>query len=449
MVSPVLPLILGGIGYAVWCTWHIERIALLRYYTTFEIACEEELGSKWSPPMTFRSALRDDLRRSGTIARTIRSRLFQVIPSPGALSVLAAFLCLAWWLSPQFGRSLEAMLIRPSFGSLATFDLLFRATVLASMFATAWGAYRLIVVWAGLRDCLAGFARMPIVTAFDRLPPRVARLTRLTLPGLSPNLVVGAVADVQWLHLQRIHAARKAEFSTALGTGEGGLAPRIEKLMQAPATLASGLDWSGRTALVERFAAMHELLREFWRLEPMPEDIDALISGLGKEAERGDAGGSTISTTLRIRRGFAGPVRLWLRGAEEYTASRMVEYVEWVIRHLRVLALFMLLSLLLTTMLVSSYPYQPQSLLRLILLLVLVGAVSAFVAVLVQMNRNEVLSRIARTEPGQITWNGGFILNLFTFGVVPLLTLLSSEFPGLRNALFSWVQPLINAVAKQ
>jgi hypothetical protein len=449
LVSPMLPLILGGIGYGVWCTWHIERIALLRNYTTFEDACEEELGSQWLPPMTYRSALRDDLRRSGTIVRTIRSRLFQVIPSPGALGVLAAFLCLAWWLSPQFGRSLEAMLVTPLLGSLPAFDLLFRTTVLASMFATAWGAYRLVVVWAGLRECLAGFARMPIVTAFDRLPPRLARLTRLTLPGFSPNVVVGAVADVQWLHLQRIHAAKKAQFDEALGTGDGGLAPRVERLMQAPATLISGVDFSGRSAQVERFGAMHELLRELWRLEPMPEDVDALIAGLGKEYERGDAGGSATSTTLRVRRGFAGPVRLWLRGAEEYAASRMVEYVEWVIRHLRVLALFMLLSLLLTTMLVSSYPYQPQSLLRLILLLVLVGAVGALVIVLVQMNRNEVLSRIARTEPGQITWNGTFILNLFTFGVVPLLTLLSSEFPGLRNALFAWVQPLVSALTKQ
>jgi hypothetical protein len=33
--------------------------------------------------------------------------------------------------------------------------------------------------------------------------------------------------------------------------------------------------------------------------------------------------------------------------------------------------------------------------------------------------------------------------------VVPLLTLLSSEFPELRSALFAWVQPLVNAFVKQ
>lgn len=449
MVSPVLPLILGGIGYAVWCTWHIERIALLRTYTTFESACEVELGSQWSPPMTFRSALRDDLRRSGSIARVIRGRLFQVVPSPVALGILVAFLALAWWLMPQFSRSLETMLITPILGRLPAFDLLFRGTVLASMFATAWGACRLVVVWAGLRECLTGFSRMPIVTAFDRLPPRMARLTRLTLPGFAPKVMVSVVADIQWLHLQRIYGAKKAEFEAALVPGDSGLAPRIEKLMQAPATLVPALGWSGRSAQVERFASVHELLRELWRLEPMAQDVDTLIEGHRKEAEKGDGGGAATSTTLRIRQGFVGPVRLWLRGAEEYAASRMVEYVEWVLRHLRVLALFMLLSLLLTTLLVSSYPYQPQSSLRLILLLVLVASMGSLIAILVQMNRNEVLSRIARTQPGQITWNGTFILNLFTFGVVPLLTLVSSEVPALRNALFSWVQPLLSAMVKQ
>ena len=182
----------------------------------------------------------------------------------------------------------------------------------------------------------------------------------------------------------------------------------------------------------------------------MPDDVTALTQSLLKEFDRPDpTGAPAVSTTVRVRRGFAGPIRLWLRAAEEYVASRMVEYIEWVIRHLRVLALFMLLSLVLTTVLVSSYPYHPQSLLRLILLLVMVFTVGAFIAVLVQMNRNEVLSRIAHTEPGEVTWNASFILNLFTFGVVPLLTLLSSEFPGLRNALFAWVQPLVNALVKQ
>src|SRR5262249_8984554 len=159
--SPVLPLILGGIGYFIWSTWHIERIALLQIYTTFEGACEAESGGRWSSRGSVRAALRGDLRRSGSIAQTIRDRAFRVVPSPAAFGLLAAFVCLAWWLAPQFGRSLEAILIPPQWVSLTAFDVLFRITVVASMFATAWGALRLVVVWAGLRECLAGFGRMP------------------------------------------------------------------------------------------------------------------------------------------------------------------------------------------------------------------------------------------------------------------------------------------------
>ena len=138
-----------------------------------------------------------------------------------------------------------------------------------------------------------------------------------------------------------------------------------------------------------------------------------------------------------------------LRAAEEYAGTRMVEYVEWVTRHLRELALFMLLSLLLATLLLSSYPYPPQSLLRLILLVVLGGTVGSLIFVLVQMNRDEVLSRIDRTEPGRVTWNFSFVMNLLTFGALPLLTLLSSEFPELRSFLFAWADPILKMLAKQ
>jgi len=448
MVSPVLPLVLGGLGYAVWCTWHLRRIALLKQRTIFESVCEAELSSSPERRQTFRTALRDDLRRSAYDIRTIRLRLFRVVPTNWALGLLVAFICLGIWLWPQFGRSLEALMI--SANALPMFDKLFRMTVFAMLLATAWGAFRLAVVWLGLRKCLEGFSRMPVVTAFDRLPPRLARLTRLSLPGYVSGTAIGAVADLQWLHLQRIYEASVDEFKQEFAPDRTPLADQVAQLMTLPPGVALGLDTVGRSKLVERLASLHDILRELWRLEPMKQDVHALIEGLNKEFERpSPRGGEEASTALLIRRGFSGPVRLWLRAAEEYAGTRMVEYVEWVTRHLRELALFMLLSLLLATLLLSSYPYPPQSLLRLILLVVLGGTVGALIFVLVQMNRDEVLSRIDRTEPGRVTWNFSFVMNLLTFGALPLLTLLSSEFPELRKFLFAWAEPILKMLAKQ
>jgi hypothetical protein len=119
-----------------------------------------------------------------------------------------------------------------------------------------------------------------------------------------------------------------------------------------------------------------------------------------------------------------------------------VDYIEWVIHHLRILALFLLVSLLITTLLLSGYPFMPRQLVKLSFIVLLLVSVGAMLYVNTQMNRNEVLSRIAKTEPGKITWDARFVTNLVTFGALPILTLLTSELPGLRSALFSWVEPL-------
>jgi hypothetical protein len=450
LVSPILPLMLGGLGYAVWCTWHLHRVALLRNRTTFEEACASEHLAPDTLRLSVGFALRDDLRRAARTMGRIRDRLFQVIPTPGALAVLAAFACLGTWLWPQFGRSLESATLAPMTLGLTSFDWLFRITVMAMLFATAWGAYRLLAVWSGLRDVLEIFARMPIIPAFERLPPRLARLTRLTLPGLATRTSVGMVADLQWLHLQQIYRTRREEIAAPLARDHGSLLLRMDQLMQGDAVQHLTLGVTGRRALAERFTTLHEVLRELWRVEPMPADLTALEHALEKEFEKPDpAGGTAVSTTLRIRRGFAGPVRIWLRAAEEYAATRMVEYTEWVVRHLRLLAAFLVLSLLLATLVIASYPYHPQSLLRVLLLMVLLGAVGALLLVLVQMNRDDVLSRIGRTEPGRLTWDLNFVVHLVAFGAVPLLTLLSSEFPTLRGLLFAWVEPLIKMLVRQ
>ncbi len=42
LVSPLLPLVLAGAGFAVWATWHLRRVALLQRPSVFECACAAE-----------------------------------------------------------------------------------------------------------------------------------------------------------------------------------------------------------------------------------------------------------------------------------------------------------------------------------------------------------------------------------------------------------------------
>ncbi|HEU5219129.1 MAG TPA: hypothetical protein VFU23_10750, partial [Gemmatimonadales bacterium] len=154
------------------------------------------------------------------------------------------------------------------------------------------------------------------------------------------------------------------------------------------------------------------------------------------------------STASRFRRSFASPARLWVRCAEEYVAVRSVEYIESVFQHLRRLGLFLLVALLISTGLLSSYPFFPKDRVELVFMGLMIAAVGTVIVMMVQMNRDEVLSRIARSEPGHLNWDTTFVLNLLLFGLLPLVSLLATEFPGIREFLVGWLEPLARAMGK-
>lgn len=94
----------------------------------------------------------------------------------------------------------------------------------------------------------------------------------------------------------------------------------------------------------------------------------------------------------------------------------------------------------------ASYPFQPQGLVRLFYFFVVLGAVGVVLMVLIGLNRDDVLSRIEKTEPGKVTWSLRFILNVGVFAALPLMTLIASESPGISSFLFSWLSPALRAL---
>ena len=446
--SPLIPLIVSGVGFAVWASWHLRRIRLLTPVegTLFERACIADTRTDRSNDDSVQLAFRDDLQRTGEAMAGIRERLFLVVPDRGAL-VLLVFLALGGlWLAPQFGRSIERIVRRD--GGFSVFDWLLWVSTLSTLFATAWAVYRLHSVWRALRACLARLQGMPLATAFERLPPRVARLAKLKLPALTRPPRLGAVANLQWQHLRRIYAEERSAFDATRSLTQGTHLPeRFASLMSRSSVHAVELDEATAGQVTQNLLDLFPILRALWRLEPTKAEVEAAVADLSKAGPADPE--ATMATSSKLRRTFSTPVRLWLRAAEEYTAVQAVEYIEWVTRHLRMLSLFLLLSLLLATVLFSTYPFLPQALVRLVFFFLLLATAGSILFVNAQMNRNELLSRIAHTEPGKLTWDTTFVINLITFGVVPLLTVLSSALPGLRSALFSWADPLLKVLAKQ
>ncbi|HEX6372192.1 MAG TPA: hypothetical protein VF006_24960 [Longimicrobium sp.] len=448
-VSPILPLIVGGIGFAAWCTWHLARIHQLRELTAFEAACLSQVDARVEDALSGRpaAAAREEQpwqsRGLSTLSYPVvkavndaRNRLFLMVADWQGMLLIAVILGLAWILMVHFRPPLEMV------AGTAVFDLLLRLLMVGSLVATAWAVYRLLAVWRALQRCLVEVGTTPLVTAFERLPAHVSQLTRLTLIDAPSCQILSSMTAAQLRHLERLTAYARNDLERL---------DLLDKKKELPAAVTTfrGFGATFRTGrrpceevddVARPYLALDAVLQQFWADEPETPQIHALADEVKK-------GGATVPDTgMIIRRSYPDRLRLWLRAAEEFAAVQVVDYVEWVLEQMRKLALFLFVSLLLTTVLLSCYPFEPQSIVKAVFALILLGTVGALLYVMTDMNRNEILSRIAKTDPGRVTWDRTFIVNAVLMGIVPLLALISSEVPQLRNVLFFWITPLLRTI---
>lgn len=139
------------------------------------------------------------------------------------------------------------------------------------------------------------------------------------------------------------------------------------------------------------------------------------------------------------------PRQVWFDRAEELIAIHVAQYINYVFLHLWNLLTCAMLALLLLLFANGAYPLQPQQLLNAFLFAIAVTVVGWTLRVLVQINRNDLLSRIQKTEPNKTTFDRPLVAQFLLYGVVPLLTLLATLFPNMAG-VFSWVADILRLV---
>jgi hypothetical protein len=129
---------------------------------------------------------------------------------------------------------------------------------------------------------------------------------------------------------------------------------------------------------------------------------------------------------------------------EEFIGPRMLIYLRYVFRHLRVLLGFVIGGFVLTVLFMSSYPFQGHRWIGGSNAAVCLALGLGVVAVFAQMDRDAIMSRITATKTNEL--GNAFYLRVAQYGVLRLLTVLSSQFFEINRLLFSWVQPAIEAI---
>ncbi len=412
-VSPLPLIFVFSSGFAMWTWWQFQQTVEFEETTSLECTLDnlDENPDASSQIGRMRSAL---LRA--------REALYWFIPDNGIVPVVVAILVLLLYTLTRALPTMERL------GAWAPVSNVLLGLTLVLGFlglvtTSSWAIYRLTMTWGALERFLNILAETPLVNAFSRLPRTFAEVANVGFIGLRQD-IDPSYRDELWLQA-RTGAGRMKE----PGRWDAPVNRPIAQAFDAVAA-ASDLDNSRNqaTQLSMRATILGNALLSAWRSAGSAADFD-------KSEPREVPGVLTLNS--------AG-----MRRAEEYLAVEVFTYVQTILLNLRRLAFFLLLTLVLTVLGLSSYPFQPQSVVKGVFIVLTLVTMAAMFIVMTRMSRNVVLSRMNGTSPGKVSWDTSFVLNVVVFGALPLLALLSSEFPAVRSMLFSWADPVVKVVSR-
>lgn len=130
--------------------------------------------------------------------------------------------------------------------------------------------------------------------------------------------------------------------------------------------------------------------------------------------------------------------------AAKYVALQYSVYIGYVLHHLQNLLLCCITCFVSLVAALNSFSFQaPQAMFRFLMATLVVSAV-AVLMVLAQMERDAILSRLSGTPEGEL--GKDFYLRALTYGAVPVLTVLSTQFPAISRFVSAWIQPASAAI---
>jgi hypothetical protein len=324
--------------------------------------------------------------------------------------------------------------------------------VLVGVFTSA--EVRFFLIWRRLRPILYAIASTPLLQAFNRLPSSFAQTCGLGVSA-APLTLLGLRYSLDQLRL--LVASSKP---TAGNTPKTGPDPRenalngcdsiigidqIEKdwiedrrLSAANNTLLPSFDTATGAGLSCAAGRILACLETIWR--PLHPGGGLDPSQIGPELEEGPGGRNPSDVLRRFRSGI--PSHPSVELAEDFVAGEITRFVSYIFAHLRNLLVCATVGAILLLLTVASYPFRPQQFMMNAELLGLCLLLTSFLLVLVQAERDSILSLIGDRTPNKVDFDATFATQLGTYAGLPLLTVLATQFPAFHQsiaALFQWI----------
>jgi hypothetical protein len=127
----------------------------------------------------------------------------------------------------------------------------------------------------------------------------------------------------------------------------------------------------------------------------------------------------------------------------KFVAVRIASFIHHVFKGLRELLVFTSGGFVLMVVLIAIYPFQPRHPVMAMLWCVGLAGIALVVWSFIQMERDPILSAMARTTAGKVNFKSGFLRNVVVYSTPPLLTLLAAEFPAIGQAVWTILAPIL------
>ena len=129
--------------------------------------------------------------------------------------------------------------------------------------------------------------------------------------------------------------------------------------------------------------------------------------------------------------------------AEELVALRYYSYIRYVGTELRNLLMFVILAFFGLFVALHSYAFRAGRTIDIALITLFVILVIGIILALGQQERDALLSRLQRSNAGELNTN--FYLDVAKYAVLPALALIASHVPSISNFFLRWIQPGVDA----
>jgi hypothetical protein len=314
-------------------------------------------------------------------------------------------------------------------------------------------------IWRRIQQLLRRLAWHPLHAAFDRLPPRLAHDLGLkgTLRFPAVSAMGFSIEQVVMLanHLDRIKEPRLpngVEPRTALdeilvlryqaqteGWAEAFRAEIRAAELGGGAHRAADSETMGRLLVVSR--AVLRLLAAVWDARP----LEAALVGL-QGTEKWAAGKDGEEHSVRIvRRQVPDRFHAWIRLCEDFVATMTVFHLRFIFVILKRMLLGVIGATILLLFAIVSYPFQPRGDLTSWAYGMFAALFGLVVLLIVQTERDAILSRLANTEQHRVTFSTQLIMQFAVYILLPAFVLLTTQFPRLRDVLGKLAEPLLKA----